>query len=187
MKLRVHQYTLYGERAVLRPMTEGDWDLLLKWNSDPEILYYAEGDDVSAYSLEQIQEIYRGVSQNAFCFIIEVDGQAIGECWLQKMNLERILCKHPGVDCRRIDLLIGEKAFWGQGIGTQVIQLLTAFASERERADLVFGCDIADYNTASLKAFQRAGYQIDARIAQPPGGKARYCFDVVWAREGTAR
>jgi RimJ/RimL family protein N-acetyltransferase len=64
-----HSITLRSKRVVLRPMTESDWDILLKWNSDPEVLYYSEGDDVQAYRLEDIQGIYRGVSQTAFCFI----------------------------------------------------------------------------------------------------------------------
>jgi hypothetical protein len=34
VKLREHDVVLWGERVVLRPMTEGDWDTLLKWNSD---------------------------------------------------------------------------------------------------------------------------------------------------------
>lgn len=183
MRLRAHDITLWGDKVVLRPMIEDDWDLLLQWNSDPEVLYYTEGDDVSAYSLEQVQQIYRGVSQRAFCFIIQFEGQAIGECWLQEMNLERVLRRHPGQDCRRIDLMIGDKAFWGRGIGTQVIRLLTDFAFERAGADRVFGCDIADYNVASLKAFQKAGYRIDARVEQPPESKARYCYDLLLAKE----
>jgi len=87
MKLREHKIILQGERVTLRPMTEDDWDILLRWNSDPDVLYFAEGDDVRSYSLEQIQQIYRGVSQNAFCFIIEVAGNPIGECWLQQMKI----------------------------------------------------------------------------------------------------
>ncbi len=86
MKLGEHESTLRGETVVLRPMTEDDWDILLKWNNDPDVLYFSEGDDVTSHSLEQIQQIYRKVSQNAFCFIIEVDGRPIGECWLQRMS-----------------------------------------------------------------------------------------------------
>ena len=96
MELRAHQLTLRGTNVLLRPLTEYDWALLLKWNNDPEVLYFAEGDDVRSYGLEQIQAIYRSVSQHAFCFVIEADGQPIGECWLQAMNLDRqgnrILC-----------------------------------------------------------------------------------------------
>jgi RimJ/RimL family protein N-acetyltransferase len=178
LKLREHNITLQGEGLVLRPMTEADWDILLKWNSDPEVLYYSEGGNITSWSLEDIQDIYRGVSQNAFCFMIEVGGIPIGKCWLQRMNLDRILEKYPKADCRRIDLMIGEKSLWGQGLGTEAIRLLTELAFEREKADMVFGCDVADYNPASQKAFQKNGYQIDARIIQPAGDKAKECYDL---------
>jgi len=186
MQLKIHDTHLHGEKVTLRPMTENDWPVLLRWNSDPEVLYYAEGDDVQSYSLDDIQRIYRNVSQTALCFIIEVDGIPIGECWLQQMNLDRILKKYPGWDCRRIDLMIGEKAWWGQGVGTEVIHVLTAFAFEREGAEYIFGCDIADYNPASLRAFEKAGYHIEAKLPQPTGEKATYRYDVRCSRAAYA-
>ena len=181
-RVKQHGITLRGERVVLRPLTENDWGLLGRWNSDPEVLWFSEGDDVQSYRLEEVQAIYREVSQTAFCFIIEVAGEPIGECWLQEMNLDRILCQHPSEDCRRIDLMIGQKGMWGQGYGTETIGVLTAFGFEREDADLLFGCGIADYNPRSLKAFLRNGYQVCAKIVQPPGRKSRYAQDVVLAK-----
>ena len=97
----------------------------------PQVLYFAEGEEVSSYTLDQIQSIYRWVSQTAFCFMIEFNETLIGECWLQQMNLERILHKYPKADSRRIDLMIGVKELWGQGLGTEVIQRLSAFARPR--------------------------------------------------------
>ena len=93
--LKEHNVVLRGTRIVLRPMTESDWDVLLRWNSNPEVLWFSDGDDVQSYTLEEVQGIYRGVSRKAFCFIAEVDGTPIGECWLQQMNLERILKRYP--------------------------------------------------------------------------------------------
>jgi RimJ/RimL family protein N-acetyltransferase len=103
------------------------------------------------------------------------------------MNLERVLKKHPNQDCRRIDLTIGEKHLWGHGFGTDVIRTLTKFGFEEENADVIFGCDIADYNPRSLKAFQRVGYEIDTRIKQPPGRKAQYVYDAIILREKMLR
>lgn len=183
MQLKEHTWTIRGDRIVLRPMTEDDWNILLKWNSDPEVLYFSEGDDVLAYNLEQVKQIYRGVSQNAFCFIIEFENTAIGECWLQEMNLERILDKYPGEDCRRIDLIIGEKELWGQGLGTDVIRTLTRFGFKNEKADIIFATSIGDHNPRSLKAFQKAGYRIIAKIEEPPGRKARFNYDLVIERD----
>ncbi len=183
MELKQHNVVIKSQRLVLRPMTEGDWDILLVWNNDPDVLYYAEGDDVNARSLEEVQAIYRSVSQAAFCFMIERNGEPVGECWLQHMNLQRLLTKHPDADCRRIDLMIGKKELWGSGIGTEVVHLLTTFAFEQEQADFVFGCDVADYNPASQTVFRNNGYQVDETIQQAAGAKAKYCIDFVVSRE----
>ena len=164
-------------------MTEEDWEILLKWNSDPEVLYYSEGDNVTDYTLEQVQRIYRGISQNAFCFIIEIHGKPVGECWLQRMNLKRILEKYPRLDCRRIDLMISEKQFWRRGIGHEVICMLTEFGFLKENADIIFGCDIVDYNIGNHKVFLKVRFEIDMKIEQPPNHKAYYCYDLVLAKE----
>lgn len=182
MKLKEHNITLYGNRVTLRPMTENDWDVLLKWNSDPEVLYFSEGEDVNSWTLEDIQGMYRYVSQNAFCFIIEFNGQPIGKCWLQQMNIERLLQKYSGRDCRRIDLMIGEKSLWGQGLGTDTIRTLTKFGFEKESSDLIFGL-VGDYNLRSIGAFKRAGYVVEAEIEDPLGEKSKFTYDLVIRRD----
>jgi RimJ/RimL family protein N-acetyltransferase len=172
-----------GIRIRLRPMTDKDWDLLLKWNNDPEVLYYAEGDDITGYTLAEVKNLYCSVCAKATCFIIEADGMPIGECWLQEMNLERVLEKYPDMDVRRIDLAIGEKDHWNKGIGTSVIRMLTEFGFLQEKADLIYEPGIADYNPRSLKAFQKAGYEILAAIEEEPGGKAKFLYDLVLTRD----
>ena len=177
--LREHNITLRGERLVLRPMTENDWDIVQRWESDPEVLYYFDGDWIEERELETTQMIYRGVSRTAFNFIAELDGAPVGVCWLQKMNLERILKHFPGRDLRRIDLAIGEKSLWGEGLGTEIIRVLTEFGFEREHADAIFGCSIADYNPRSRRAFEKNGYTLFQETPQPEGHKARGEYDVV--------
>lgn len=183
MRLREHAITLRRERVVLRPMTEDDWGILLKWNSDPEVLYYVEENDISSHTAEQVQRIYRTVSQNAFCFITEYESKPIGECWLQRMNLERILKRYHGSDCRRIDLMIGDTTLWGLGLGTDVIGILTRFGFENERADYIFGCDIADYNPRSVKTFETNGFQIDQQLSVTHGTKGKSKYALVLSRK----
>ncbi|MDQ1326732.1 MAG: aminoglycoside 6-N-acetyltransferase, partial [Candidatus Poribacteria bacterium] len=180
-EISLKSVSLSGESIKLRPMTENDWDILLKWNSDSEVLYYADGNDVTSYNLEEIQDIYRSVSQNAFCFIIEVDNKPIGECWLQKLNLEILLQEYPDQDCRRIDLMIGEKQYWGYGIGTEVIRLLTEFGFQKQGTDMIFGCHIADYNVRSLRAFQKVGYRIYSK--KKVNAKAEFIYTVVMNKD----
>ena len=164
-------------------MTEQDWDVLAKWDTDPEVVYYSDGDWLDGYDLETTQMIYRGVSQTAFNFIAELDCVRIGYCWLQKMNLNRVLEHFTGKDLRRIDLAIGEKNLWGKGLGTEMIAVLTEFGFENERCDAIFGCSIADYNPRSRRAFEKNGYTLFQEVPQPEGAKARIEYDLVLWRE----
>ena len=186
-RLSEHDIVLTDGPLRLRPMTEDDWDILLKWNSDPEVLYYSEGDDVKSRTLEETQGIYRGVSKAAFVFMAELDGRPIGECWLQKMNIDRIIQRYPGKDLRRIDLTIGEKELWGKGWGTKMLGLLSRLGFEREGADAIFGPFVADYNPRSRRAFEKNGYVVDEEIDVKPGRKASKEYDMMLTRDSWRR
>ena len=180
-RLRTHEVTLWSGMVALRPLTEDDWDLVLGWWNDPEIAVYADSNE-SQYSLAQVQEIVRSISRHAYCFVIEVESRPVGECWLQEMNLERILRQNPGLDCRRIDIEI-EKAYWGRGIGTAAIRMLVEFGFERKGADAIFAMDVADDNPRSRRAFERAGFGLYDTVPQPAGARAKASYDFVhWAK-----
>ena len=61
--LKSHTVHLHTPRLHLRPMTDADWGTLLRWNQDPDVLYYADGADVTAYTLDQIKHMYGGISR----------------------------------------------------------------------------------------------------------------------------
>jgi RimJ/RimL family protein N-acetyltransferase len=178
MKLREHQVTLQGERVLLRPMTEDDWETEAMWETDPEIIHWADTGLATSRTLEEVKKIFCKVSQHAYCFIIELDGKPIGDGWLQEMNLARVLRRYPGRDCRRIDLVIGEKELWGRGLGADTIRTLTRFAFEREKADIVFAV-IGDYNERSQSAFMKSGYSLVMKLEEPSGrARLSYVFAV---------
>lgn len=139
---------------------------------------------MSAWSPEQVRTIYSSISQHAFCFIIEYLGSPVGEGWLQEMNLDRVLLKHPGKDVRRIDLMIGDKSCWGLGIGTEAIRLLTRFGFETQAVDVIYIPEVADYNERSLRAFQRIGYRVVAAFDKESGRKALKTYDLALDRHG---
>ena len=176
-RLRAHTVTLRSGSVTLRPLTEDDWDLAVRWWNDPEIAYYADAEPIK-YAVRQVQEIVRGISRCACCFVIEFEGRPVGECWLQEMNMKRILERNRGLDCRRIDLAI-EKASWAQGIGTATIRLLVGFGFESECADAIFAVDVADYNRGSRRAFEKAGFELCDTVPQPAGAPARVRHDLV--------
>lgn len=172
-----HEVSLYGgsdERIVLRPLTDEHLPLLYRWNADPEVLYWTEGgraEERLSYSPETVREIYGGVSRDALCFLVEVDDRPVGECWLQRMNLENIRAMYPqGTDVRRIDMCIGEKDWWNRGIGTRMIDMLIGYAFHGEHVD-VLHCFCEDYNRRSRRVWEKNGFSLILSEPLPPGQK----------------
>jgi Acetyltransferases, including N-acetylases of ribosomal proteins len=159
--IRKHDYVLKKDNIRLRPMTDDDLDLLMMLNSDLEVLYWSDEDATTAYTMDRVIGIYGSVSQNAWCFIIEYNGIEIGECWLQKMNMQYILEEFPREIIYRIDISIGIKTYWNQGIGHRVIKLLTEFGFVRQNADKIFYL-VEEKNKRSVRAAEKAGYVVHA-------------------------
>jgi len=156
------QGTLRAQVITLRPLCDAHFPLLYKWNTDPEVLYWNEGPNANPAdnNNETVQSIYKEVSNAGYGFIIEIDGVAIGECLLCKMNVDYITQKYPAsTDIRRIDILIGEKDYWGLGIGTVVVQMLVNFAFDVEKTDVVYGIT-GDYNKRSGRVFEKNGFRL---------------------------
>ena len=165
--IKPHNVTLYGSAGeysiILRPMCDDHLPLLYQWNADPEVLYWSDGSDVQAHDAETVHNIYGKSSQTGFCFIVEVNGSSVGECWLCKMNYKHILERHPETsDIRRIDMVIGEKSYWNKGIGTALVRMLVDFSFNGEYVDVLYGM-VFDFNDRSRRVFEKNGFQLFLR------------------------
>ena len=176
-ELRIHEFELEDGDLRLRPFTEADWALAASWQADPRVLWFSEGGFVEDRPLAETQGIYRGVSQAAEVFVIERDGVAVGDGWVQEMNLPRITSRFTPLRTARIDLQLAHDV-WGQGLGTRAIRLMTAHAFD-QGYDLVFGVDIGDFNERSRRAFLRCGYVPWRRVPQPSASKSHYVHDLI--------
>jgi RimJ/RimL family protein N-acetyltransferase len=157
-----HDVTLYGKTGeydiTLRPLCDEHLPLLYKWNADPEVVYWADTGNADVFDEKSVREIYGNVSENAFCFLAEANSIPIGDFWLQKMNIPEVSALYPGLDVRRIEACIGEKSFWGKGIGSAVLGMLIDFAFRVEHVD-VLHCFAADYNHRSQKMLLKLGFR----------------------------
>ncbi len=162
--IRIHTITLTdGNGLVLRPVSDADIPLLCRLNSDMEVLKWSDGAATEPYDEETVRGIWRYVSQNAHCFIVEVDGVPVGDCWLQKMNVPEVLAMYPdGTDVRRIDISIGDRRYWGCGIGTRFVGLLLEFAFREECVD-VMHCMCDDGNVRSKRIWEKHGFRLVKR------------------------
>jgi len=165
IRLPTHNVHLWDEKVRLRPFTEADFDIVARWFEDPEVLHYSEGKENPNYSRAEIEGIYGGVAeQGSLLFMIETtEGRVIGETWLQPMNMERGK-KQPPDDAWRIDIMIGEKEYWGKGYGRRVVWLLLRHAFEVLGADRVAAMSVFEFNEHSLRMFQACGMREVRRV-----------------------
>ena len=87
---------------------------------------------------------------DATSFAIDVGGEAVGGISL-----------HPGSDIERISAELGYwigEEFWGRGIATAAIKLVTGFALANRGLVRVFAVPFAT-NVGSIRALEKAGYQ----------------------------
>jgi len=162
--LRTHEINLYGKlkdyNIRLRPLNDGHLPLLYKWNADPEVVYWCEDlEEMEANDEESVRGIYGYVANIAYCFLLEVNGEPIGDCWLEEMNIQEVSDMYPNLNVKRIDMMIGEKDWWGKGIGSALVGMLTDYAFERDNVDIVHIPSVFDFNIRSQKAFLKNGYK----------------------------
>lgn len=146
-------------KICLRPASDADIPLLCELNRDPRALIWSSGSE-EPYTEEMVRLIWGYVSPMALCFIIEVEGVPVGDCWLQRMNLPQVIARYPeGTDIRRIDMSIGRVDYWGQGVGTAMVELLMEYAFTADGAD-VLHCMCDSRNTRSDRIWRRLGFEL---------------------------
>ena len=150
-------YYIEGERIFLREVRRADvTEEYCKWMNDPEVNQYLE----TRYTTQTLETIMRyvkkleGSKEEIFLAICDKNSEKhIGNIKLGPIN--RI---HKFAD---VSLVIGDKNYWGKGIATEAIKLITDFAFREMRLHkLRAGC--YEQNEGSKKAFEKAGYETEA-------------------------
>ena len=123
--IRKHDITLCGGneeyKIVLCPLSDEHLPDLYKWNSDPEVLFWTEGEDIEGYPPEVVHQIYGGISQDNLCFAIKVNDEIIGECWLQKMNLPGVIKINMSMFCIAfVKTIISVPGVYGKRMGSSL-------------------------------------------------------------------
>jgi len=168
-----HEVTLCTNHTVLRPFRDEDLYIVLPWNNDPMVMKFYEGNIISTSNIEDIRPIYEQLASQGLLFIIETaDGQPIGECCLQWMNLDWVKERYPGERILRLDIMIGERSRWGKGHASDAVALCLAYGFNQLAADRFFIPGVWAFNERSLRLWRRFGFQEVKResITLPPLG-----------------
>jgi RimJ/RimL family protein N-acetyltransferase len=155
---------LQGKHIYLREVRCSDVnETYCRWMNDPEITQYLES-RFAPNSMENLQEYvknFQGDRDNIFLAIVLKQNQKhIGNIKIGPINWYHRLAD--------IGIMIGDKDCWGKGYAPEAISLLAYFAfNTLNLHKLTAGC--YEQNQGSLKAFQKAGFEIE-------GVRKKHCF-----------
>ncbi|MGK5082707.1 GNAT family protein [Bdellovibrionota bacterium FG-1] len=137
----------------LRPIHVKDWKLLLKWRNDPQVTRDLAFQAMSEERVRQfIQEKVDSTTDRTF--VIECDGQVIGYTLIESDVLNK--------KCE-VGIIIGEKGYWGKGIGKQVCRKITDIAISEMGLHRVLAV-ASERNLGSIRCFLSQGYREEGRL-----------------------
>jgi RimJ/RimL family protein N-acetyltransferase len=126
------------------------------WLSDPEVMRFLEA-RFRAHSMDDIRSYVKEInaSKTDHLWRILCDGRHVGN-----IKLGGISQRHRRAN---LSLLIGDRSVWGQSVATRAIRLATAESFKRYGLHKIYAGFYAA-NVASIRAFEKAGYIIEATL-----------------------
>lgn len=152
---------LEGERIYLRDVRETDVnDKYYSWLDDPAVNKYLET-RFEHQSKEKILNFVKNLAGNEnehfFAICIKENDEHIGNIKLGPINNH-----HKNAD---ISLFIGEKAFWGKGIASEAIRVITKYGFLTLALNKLKAGAYAS-NLGSINAFKKNGYKQEALLRE---------------------
>lgn len=143
-----------GNRIYLRKLDEKDaTQKYCDWLNDPEVNKYLE---TKRATIEELRRYIKEKNKNPNCLFLGIffkeDEKHIGN-----IKLEPIDFKNKKVT---LGMLIGDKEYWGKGLGTEAAKLLVDWAFDNLELEEV-NLGVISENKAAIRIYEKAGFRID--------------------------
>lgn len=165
---------LSGKKINLRPISMDDCSQrYLAWLQDAAVNQYLETRWMEQ-SIDSIRGFVSNIreSDNQFLFAIidNISGSHLGNIKIGPIN-----DLHKNTE---ISYFIGDQSFWGKGIATEAIQLISNFSLQKGDIDYILA-GVYESNIASIKALEKSGYTLQGRLIKQlvgPNGREDHLF-----------
>jgi len=147
-----------GNKIVLRDVQKNDMINKVRWFNDPQVnktLLLEESLDLNR-TLKWFEE-HAGDDARREFIVESTQGESIGITGLLHINR-----RHGTAECYCI---IGEKAYWGKGIGTEVHKLLVDWGFKNLGLNKIWA-DIRAENIAIVKVIEKLGFKVEGTLRQ---------------------
>jgi len=143
---------IIGERVYLRKLTSDDAsERYANWLNDPTVNKYLETRSATVKSVREYIEEKSADHNVLFMGIFDkATDLHIGNVKLEPIDLKKKMTV--------FGIMIGDKNFWGKGLGTEATRLISDYALHELKLDEVELGVIID-NVGACKAYERAGFK----------------------------
>lgn len=160
---------LQGERVRLRARERDDLARLWEFNNDLAVELAGGGDppmpQAQARLLAEFEQDVAKGGRDGMSFVVEVDGQVIGQCALFNADETAHTCE--------LGITIGDKAYWGQGYGRESVRLLLKYAFRHHNYHKVW-LRVHAGNERALRAYVACGFREEGRLRAHVWSDGRY-------------
>jgi len=142
---------LRGDRVILRPLSKSDLPRLLRWINDPEVRYYLESFMPMSETEEEkwLENLDKRKPNDLVLAIETTEGVHIGNMGLHRINW-RDRTATTGA-------MIGEKEYWGKGLGTEAKMLFMDYAFNTLNLRRITS-QVLVFNCRSIAYSKKCGY-----------------------------
>ena len=159
-------------RIQLRPLEEEDLERTRAWVNDPEVARLVNR--VTPVTGPQHRDWYQRVVTDAreviFAVQVVADGTHIGNCGLKQID--------PRVRKGELWIYLGDRAYWGQGYGTEACRALCRFGFERLNLHRIH-LYVAEYNRPAVRLYERLGFRTEGKLRDDIFQDGRYHHSIV--------
>lgn len=160
---------IIGKTVRLRPIERDDLPRFVDWFSDPDVRRHLS--IYKPFSLAQEERWFENMTQSlerqeqVLMAIETAEGVHIGNVGLHAINWKD--------RCAELGIVIGDKAYWGQGYGTDAIQTFLGLAFGEMNLHRVFLRVDAD-NARGIRCYEKVGFQSEGVLRQVVFREGRY-------------
>lgn len=149
---------LTGDNVRLRPMSRDDLALRVQWYNDRAVRKTLVMDEV--FELEKTQRWFESLADNSSRadFVVEtLDGIPLAVTGI--INIDS---RNQTAECYCV---IGEKEFWGKGLGTEIHSVLFQWAFDVRDICKIWA-HIRTNNPAIFRVVEKLGFQIEGTLRE---------------------
>lgn len=166
---------IVGKRVRLRALEQEDLPRFVRWFNDPEVIRGL--DTVHPMRLEDEEDWYGS--------LIERD-EAERPLSIDVLDDDRWVhvgsCNFNDLDWRvrktELGILIGEKRYWDQGIGTEAMRLMLTHAFDSLNLNRVY-LQVFAHNERAIHLYSKLGFQEEGRLRQDHFFQGQYIDTLV--------